>query len=192
MPEPVCPDDIFILQNRFCIGEISKNLKGKLAVTSKRIQKCESPACETLVTTHELTVKMTAQRPCDSAMSRPLSGVLKVSRLASAFKKNGKGRGLHAGRFIWEGTGVTISGTLTGVTNAGTHRLPVFKECQVCNEVGVMEGTLCGTVVKTDDPKLKKCKVTAAYRIRFDPTESGGEGAVVGSLEGVILCPCKA
>ena len=89
-------------------------------------------------------------------VSRPLTGSLKVARLASAFKKNGMGRGLHAGQFVWEGTGVTIKGTLNGITNAGTHRAPAFKECQVCKEVGVMEGTLCGTVVKAEDPKLKK------------------------------------
>lgn len=191
MAELVCPDDIFILQNKFCIGEVSKNLKGKLNPTSKRIQKCESPACETLVTTHELTLKLTAHRPCDSATSRPLSGILKVARLATAFKKNGKGRGLHAAQFVWQGSGVLIKGTLSGITNAGTHRAPAFKECQVCGEVGVLEGTLCGTVVKTDDPKLKKCRVTAAYRIRFDPSESGGEGAVLGTLEGVVVCPCN-
>jgi hypothetical protein len=33
--------------------------------------------------------------------------------------------------------------------------------------------------------------VTAAYRIRFDPSEKGGEGAVVGTLEGVVVRYCQ-
>jgi hypothetical protein len=30
----------------------------------------------------------------------------------------------------------------------------------------------------------------AAYRLRFDPSEQGGSGAVVGTLEGSIVCAC--
>ncbi len=186
-----CPDDIFILQNKFCLSEISKNLKGKLALRDKRIQKCETPKCETLITVHELIVKLTAQRPCDSALAKPLSGTLTVTRLATGFNKNGKGRGLHAGSFVWTGSaGIRIEGKISGITNAGTHRGPVFKECQVCHETGVMDGQLCGKIVQAEDAKLLNCQVTAAYLIKFDPSESGGEGVALGTLEGFLICRC--
>jgi hypothetical protein len=55
-----------------------------------------------------------------------------------------------------------------------------------------MEGKLCGEVIKPGNTKLKGCQVIAAYRIKFDPSEKGGSGAVVGTIEGVIVCFCKA
>jgi len=32
----------------------------------------------------------------------------------------------------------------------------------------------------------------ATYKVRFDPSESGGEGTIDGTLEGVIVVPCLA
>jgi hypothetical protein len=31
----------------------------------------------------------------------------------------------------------------------------------------------------------------ADYRIKFDPGTAGGQGAIRGTLEGVIVCPCQ-
>lgn len=53
-----------------------------------------------------------------------------------------------------------------------------------------MEGRLCGTVVRPAEPRLAGAQVVAAYRIRFDPSEKGGEGAVAGTLEGLVVRSC--
>ena len=42
--------------------------------------------------------------------------------------------------FRWKGVGALATGTLRGVTNAGTHRRPAFDDCQRCDNPGVMEG----------------------------------------------------
>jgi hypothetical protein len=83
-----------------------------------------------------------------------------------------------------------LTGRMSGFTNVGTHRPPI-KVCQKCNDVGIMEGRLCGQVTEAGSTRLKGCRVLAAYRIRFDASIQGGSGAVVGTLEGVIVCPCK-
>src|SRR5262249_16994369 len=72
-----------------------------------------------------------------------------------------------------------------------THREPAFRACQRCDERGVMEGRLCGEVVSAENRALRGCQVLGAYRIRFDPGASGGEGEVAGTFEGVIICPCR-
>ena len=44
---------------------------------------------------------------------------------------------------------------------------------------------------RSQTPKLKGCQVIAAYRIKF-VVKTGGDGAVVGTLEGVLVCFCSA
>ena len=188
-----CPDEPrIILQQPMCLDALSKNLEGRLRLASARRQQCKSPECVTLKTLHELTLKATRHRPCDSGLARAFDGVIKVARLVTAFDEDGMHRGFHAGDFTWTGAaGLRVVGRLSGVTNVGTHRAPAFQPCQRCDDRGVMEGRLCGQVVATRDPALRRCQVIAAYRIRFDPSVRGGSGAVRGTLEGVIVCPCR-
>ena len=99
----------------------------------------------------------------------------------------GMARGLHAGTFVWRTSVGVVQGRLSGMTNEGTHREPAFKGCQECGERGVMEGKLCGRLVRAADPKLAGAQVTAAYRFAFEPTEKGGEGELVGTIEGLVV-----
>ena len=69
--------------------------------------------------------------------------------------------------------------------------MPAFTDCQKCDDKGVMEGRLCGQIASTSTPALNGCQVIAAYRIKFDPGATGGQGGVRGTLEGVIICACK-
>ena len=49
-------------------------------------------------------------------------------------------RGLHGGNFTWLGQRLFATGTLSGITNAGTHRKPVFDPaCQECHQPTFME-----------------------------------------------------
>jgi hypothetical protein len=82
------------------------------------------------------------------------------------------------------------TGSISGITNAGSHRLPVFEDCQPCDAAGFMEGRFCGQIVKAGDPSLLGCQVIGNYRLRFDPSREGGSGAVQGALEGLVTCEC--
>ena len=187
-----CFDDpAAILEKAFCVSAVSKDLKGELRHASSKEQKCQTPNCKTLRTTHELKVEVVATR-CDAHAAAPLNGTLGV-KLITAFDTDGNHRGVHAGDFTWLGQGgLKITGRMSGVTNEGSHRLPI-KDCQKCSDLGIMEGRLCGQVVEPGhNPALRACQVVAAYRVKFDPGLDGGQGAVVGTLEGVLVCPCTA
>lgn len=80
---------------------------------------------------------------------------------------------------------------MSGVTNLGTHRKPVFDDCQPCGARGVMEGRLCGRVIESGPRELRGAQVIAAYRIRFRPTRGGIEGALAGVIEGVAMTVCR-
>lgn len=186
-----CFDDpAAILEKAFCVSALSKDVKGELKLSSSKEQKCQDPRCRTLRTVHGLKVEV-GPTACDSPTSRPLNGVLTV-KLITAFDTDGNHRGFHSGDFSWTGAGgLKVTGRMSGVTNEGSHRVPI-KACQKCNDIGIMEGRLCGQVVEAGDSKLKGCQVIAAYRIKFDPSDTGGSGGVVGTIEGVIVCFCRS
>ena len=186
-----CFDDpAAILEKAFCVTKVSKDLRGELKLNSSKRQKCSEPECRTLRTAHTLKVKI-VKTICDSKPANVLDGTL-GAKFSTAFDTDGNQRGFHSGEFTWTGAGgLTVTGRMSGITNSGTHRKPI-KDCQTCRDRGIMEGKLCGEVVKAGDSKLKGCQVIAAYRIKFDPSERGGSGAVVGTIEGVIVCFCKA
>jgi hypothetical protein len=187
-----CFDDpAAILEKAFCVSAVSKDLKGELQLSTSKEQKCTTPKCKTLRTVHGLKVEVKAT-VCDSQVAAPLDGSLGV-KLITAFDTDGNHRGVHAGDFTLAGAGgLKVTGRMSGVTNEGSHRLPI-KACQKCADIGIMEGRLCGQVIDGGaTPKLKGCQVVAAYRIKFDPSLTGGQGAIVGTLEGVLICFCTA
>ena len=192
-PAKPCLDDPgTILQQEMCLNALSKNGDGKLILRDSKLHKCHAPACQTLKTVHELQLFLHTNPPCDTPITKSFDGDLKVERLVTAFDRDGTHRGFHAGDFVLTGpAGLTVTGRLSGVTNLGTHRPPIFQACQQCNEHGVMEGRLCGQVIKTNDPALKDCQIIAAYRIRFDSSTTGGQGGIRAVIEGVLICPCK-
>ena len=99
---------------------------------------------------------------------------------------------MHAGDFVWTGVaGVTVNGRLSGMTNEGTHRQPAFNGCQRCDQRGVMEGLLCGQIAAPANDDLNGAQIAASYRITFDPTANGRAGATQGTLEGMIITPCR-
>jgi hypothetical protein len=194
MATPTCLDDpAAILQKDWCVSALSKDGRGELKLADSKRHECHTPPCKSLKTVHQLKVQVAGHPPCDSHVGALLNGVISVERLVTVFEEDGMHRGLHAGDFAWSGTaGVQITGRLSGVTNVGTHRLPVFTDCQKCDDKGVMEGRLCGRIQSPNQPQLNGCQVTAAYRIKFDPSVTGGQGAVRITVEGVILCSCQA
>ncbi len=175
---------------RVCLDPVSKNLRGELRLLDRERQEC-GDRCLTLKTDHMLKLEVMSHERCDSETGRRLDGTLFVRRLVTALSGGtGEGRGLHTGAFRWVGDGVLVEGTLSGMTNVGTHREPVFRDCQECHDPGYMEGRLCGRVLRSKDERLVGCRVTAAYRLRFDPSEGFQDTGVEGTLEGLVVCAC--
>lgn len=178
---------------RLCLEPVSKNLSGKLGLLNRERQECEEPKCLTLKTDHMLQLEVHSHEPCDSDLGKRLDGRFFVRELVHALTDGtGLGRGPHTGAFVWLGDGIEVQGQISGMTNVGTHREPVFEPCQECHNPGVMEGRLCGRVTRAKDPELVGCRVVAAYRFRFDPSEGFTDTEVKGTLEGVVVCRCES
>jgi hypothetical protein len=181
-----------ILERHICLSALSKNLKGELRPLQHELERCAKLRCVTLKTIHFVQLKVNSNKPCDSQTAQLLDGVLAIRNLVTAFEGgDGTRRGVHEGDFIWKGKAMVAIGTLSGITNAGTHREPVFKPCQTCDAKGFMEGRFCGTIRKAGRKQLVGCQVIGTYRFHFDPTKTeGGKGGIAGTLEGEIVCAC--
>jgi len=173
-----------------CLSPLSKDLDGVMNPQDRRPHICHEPGCETLTTTHSLGVYAKAHPPCDDLQWGPVfDGPINVPKLVTIFDKDDMGRGLHAGDFTWSVAGLQVAGRISGMTNVGTHREPAFfPSCQSCDDTLVMEGRLCGSVVSTQDPRLKNSQVFGVYRIRFYSVANSSD--VKGTFEGVFLRPC--
>ena len=192
MATPTCLDDpATIFKQKMCVNSVSKNFKATIKLVDKDEQKCAKPGCVTLKTIHALKMGVVSNNPCDSKLGKVLTGTILVERLASAFDNDGTRRGFHAGDFVWKTASFVAQGRLSGVTNAGTHRAPVFQACQPCDARGFMEGRICGQIVETNKPELKGCNIIGTYRMRFDPTQTGPQGGGQGTIEAVLVCPCE-
>lgn len=189
-----CADEPqYLFDTTLCLSELSKNLRSELTQVDRDLQRCAAPECQTLKTLDMLRLDVTTHvppppnQPCDSALGQSFDGPFSVPDLVTAYKLNGENRGVHAGNFRWKGNGVYAVGTISGITNAGTHREPGFQPCQQCRDVGVMEGRFCGAVVRTVSDELRGCQIVGMYRIQLN-----ADGPVRGTLEGMIVCGCRA
>lgn len=195
MAVPKCLDDpATIFKQKMCVHAVSKNFKASTRVLESMEQKCQKPQCVTLKTLHVMKLELTSNPPCDSKFGKLLNGTLTVEKLATAFDQDGTGRAFHAGDFVWKGTNFVATGRMSGVTNAGTHRKPVFKDCQPCDARGFMEGRICGQIIETNKEELKGCQIIGTYRISFPPSPTapkGGVGDGQGTIEAVLVCSCK-
>ena len=175
-----------------CISPVSKNLRGAFSLTDAEPEECDKLDCQTLETTNSFKFSV-AGFPCDSQLGALLDGVLFGSMVHKFADGDGRRRGVHEATLRWRGRNRTlVAGTMRGVTNAGTHRTPVFDPCQECDEPGVMEGLLTGRVVRTDHESLVGCRVQACYRIRFEPSEKGPQAEASATLEGALICACPS
>jgi len=193
MPLDLCkPGSRDLLERHICLSALSKNVKGELRPLHHDRERCARLRCITLKTIHFVKLKVTTNKPCDSRTGVLLDGELTISRLVTAFEGgDGTRRGVHEGDFIWKGRSLDAVGTLSGITNAGTHRKPIFDACQTCDAKGYMEGRFCGTIRKSERPQLVGCQVIGTYRFHFKPTRTeGGQGGISGTMEGEIVCAC--
>lgn len=186
-----CPDDPCEMMARaVCLSSVSKDIEGELGTPEPERRECGEPRCVTLTTLQTLVLRLGSHQDCDS-FGGALDGRIEVRDLVHVYDTDGSQRGLHSGRFRWESGIGLIFGKLSGITNAGTHRAPAFDECQRCADP-VMEGQLCGTVCRTREPRVAHCQVIGSYRLRVESSSDGlPEQRVVGTFEGVLVCPCQ-
>jgi hypothetical protein len=80
---------------------------------------------------------------------------------------------------------------MSGITNAGTHHPPVL-DCQECRAPGFLQGRLCGSIARAEDPALRGAHVFANYVIRAGDLAGDGlpEQRVEGTLEGLLVQGC--
>ncbi|HEV2815508.1 MAG TPA: hypothetical protein VGW10_19780 [Solirubrobacteraceae bacterium] len=174
-----------------CVSPLSKDLKGELDLIESEPEKCPKLNCKTLETRHRFRLDPETHE-CDSEFGRRLNGSIIGAVVHKFADADGRQRGIHEGSFRWRGEdGIVISGTMNGVTNAGTHREPAFDACQKCHDPGVMEGMLLGSI-RRGPKSLVGCRVQAAFRLRFDADKTGGSGGTSGSLEGAVICTCPS
>ncbi len=187
-----CPDDpCTMLARVVCLSSVSKDVEGEIGSPDGERRECPEPRCGTLTTLQTLTVKVGSHQDCDRT-GGTLDGLIEVRDLVHVYDSNGNQRGFHSGQFRWESGSGLIFGELLGITNAGTHRAPAFDECQRCQDA-VMEGRLCGTVCRAREFRFAGCQVFGSYRLRIDPSSEGIPAQrVVGTFEGVLVCPCQS
>ena len=172
--------------DKLCLTPVSKDTKGELKVRKQKRDKCKKPLCATLKVRYRLNLKLYSHQQCDKIPR--LDGTFRAN-LDMATQTDGHGRGFHEGLFKWASSGGNVEGRMRGTTNAGTHRRPPLDDCEPCNVRGHMEGQLEGRIVNGPH---KGCRVRASYVINYDPGVQGQDTGVWGTLEGVVVCPCKS
>jgi hypothetical protein len=173
-----------------CLDELSKDVRGELMILDSEDHVCRELDCKTLAVEHLLRVEVSSHQ-CDSELGKQFDGRLTSRDLTTVFVDgSGMRRGMHTATFSWRTAVGIVQGRLSGMTNEGTHREPAFRGCQECGERGVMEGRLCGRLVRAADPALAGAQVTAAYRFAFEPSDKGGEGSLQGTVEGLVVRNC--
>lgn len=170
-----------------CMSRVSKDWHGEFKVAESNEQKCKDPRCLTIKGLIKFESKIQRHRPCDSIGAAVLDGAMR-GLIAFNYIEDGHRRGYHVGKLEWSGDGSRLVGQMNGVTNAGTHR-PPLTQCERCEEPGHMEGCLEAVVV---DGQHKGCRLVATYAIEFDPGSAPQDTAFRGTIEGVLICDCRA
>jgi hypothetical protein len=185
-----CPDDPrLMLEQRTCVNALSKRVEGRIGAPEPERRECDEPRCLTLTTRQELELQV-QPFDCDEDPVK-LGGVLRVVDLVHVFDTSGEQRGFHSGDFRWESARTLVFGRMSGITNAGTHHRPVL-DCQECKAPGFLQGRLCGSIARADDPALRGAQVFTNYVLRVEDLAGDGipEQGVLGTLEGVLVRGC--
>jgi hypothetical protein len=185
-----------LLTGIYCLHNVSKDVDGQLIVLASEVKSCPNPSCEPLTLVQNIDLRV-QQNKCDSTLGAELSGSMRIGNLTTVFTGPSEHlRGLHAGNFHWNLiNGGVISGTIEGITNAGTARPPSFPQCEGCEECdqdGLLTGKLSATGSNIPSIPVPDFNVEAIYRLSWDSIATiGGTAPVVGSLEGVLIMPCQ-
>ncbi len=187
-------DAAALLTGKYCLDKVSKDaLVGRVVVHTADRETCHHPTCETLTLVQFLELDLSPAE-CDGDLGKALDGRMRVRNLTTVFAGPRETlRGVHAGDFRWDfAGGGFVTGTLNGITNAGIIRPRVFPQCETCDKSGVLTGHLFGTGTHVPGVPVPDFHIDAVYRLTWDPiAEVGKTAPVVGTLEGVVIMPCR-
>lgn len=186
-----CPDDPrLMLEQRTCVTALSKTIEGRIGRPEPERRDCEDPRCLTLTTRQPLELRLD-RFDCDEDPAAAILGAIVVQDLVHVFDSSGDRRGFHSGDFRWESPPLLAFGRMSGITNAGTHHKPVL-DCQDCRAPGFLQGRLCGSIARAEDPTLRGAHLLGNYVLRVGDVVDDGipEQRVLGTLEGVLIRGC--
>jgi hypothetical protein len=189
---PCLDNPKLILEAKACVASVSKDLHGEIVITAEHPFVCEKRHCETLNTIGDIKAALKSDQVCDSKLGIELDGSFTVGDFATIYDTDGMHRGVHAGDFTWNSKAGQIRGRMSGITNAGILRAAPFADnCEKCSTPGIMIGRLCGEVVEAADPAAKAAQLVAVYRFQCrQQTPKGGQGSLIGTIEGALILPC--
>jgi hypothetical protein len=173
-------------EHTWCLLRVSKDLRGDYRLEEQESRSCAGPGCRSLVTTHTVRFEV-APGECDEVPE--LDGLLEAAPFCNVFEDaNPFDRAVHSAEVRWAPSGGgAVVGTMTGLTNAGTHRPPAAVRCEECSSFAHLEGRLCATIDGVQ--RLGGCELVAVYCLSARP--NGWNGRLEGTLEGVVVRPCE-
>jgi hypothetical protein len=204
-----CKDSAsYLLGQRLCFDPLSKDVvdgSELRKVLEGPVEVCRERECVSYKFVHELHLNITINRTepedldCQALPSDRLNGRLSVCNLVHTLSSSidvRRSRAFHGGDFTWidSTNGIVVEGSLSGITNAGTHRLPLppprgcEQPCQRCSAPGFMEGRFCGSIrLSAFDGSLVGAQVVGLYKLQFDGRLKDDRADVIGVMEGGIL-----
>ena len=185
----------FLPDEPVCLQVVSRNLEGELARPSGEPERCPDVDCFTLPTSQRFAMETQTHEPCDEKAAGVLDTKISGKLFHIFAGSSGEGRAAHSASIWWSlpgghGRGV---GTMRGITNAGTHRAPVFRGCEDCDAPtmqGVLEASVTIGAATRPASAPRVVLLRAVYKLRVDPSERGLAGRFTGTLEGVVMFDC--
>jgi hypothetical protein len=185
-----------LLTGLYCLHDVSKDLQGEVLVLDSLLKSCSDPGCEPLMLVQHIVLRVDSAN-CDSKLGAILNGSMRIGDLTTVVTGSDEHlRGMHAADFYWKlAGGGAISGTIEGITNAGTARPPIFPRCagcEQCDQDALLTGKLFAAGSGIPGVPVPDFNVEAVYRLSWDPIATiMGDAPVSGTLEGVLIMPCQ-
>jgi hypothetical protein len=161
---------------------ISQLARGTFGVQRRALDHAAAWGQDSLVTEYSVALEFFANTECETVMNTELGGPLTGRIIVVNIDGKATERGVHAGSFTWGRQG-NIHGILSGISNAGTHRPPLYDAVRF-DQPGQFVGRLDGTF---EHPMLGRCVLTASYVIDLADPRDDTTTDVKGILEGVVM-----
>src|SRR4051812_7290219 len=95
-----------LLNNKYCLEEVSKNIDGQVTVLNAIQMTCSRPTCEPLTLVQLLRLNVRSNPDCDSKLGAILDGSMEVRDLTTVYAGPSEHRrGVHAANFAWRVAG---------------------------------------------------------------------------------------
>jgi hypothetical protein len=160
---------------------VSQVARGTVDVRERMVTMGDNVGQESLTVRAGLTLDLFANPACASVLNGELGGPIVADLVLVGIDGDAEARGFHTGTFSWGRDG-RLTGTIAGITNAGTHHPPLY-DAVAFDQRGQLVGRLEG---RFEHDVLGRCVLYASYVL--DLSDPDAELAdVTGIIEGVVL-----